>query len=333
MFHNKFVTLAFLLSVFSALVCAAQLDVSLDKANLPGTAAPLPIAEQEEGVEKPKPTTTTVPSTSSSTSSTTTTTTTTTTTPAPTTPIPTTSTAAPTTTTTLAPNTTTVAPITTTPAPAPFPAPEIGKWNSSCIILHFAAQLNFTYETKDNKTATRLFNIPKDAKVEDSNCANISQSIHIIWGPADAIHSMVWQFDIVNKSSELKQIFFSLPLTSDHFPDAKDNQTIQLIHTGDDFITPAKMSYHCTRAQKFNLTEVVLDHTVVGTITLSNVQVEAFITDKRDTFSTAMDCDGPKTMDIVPIAVGIAMAALILIVLISYLCARRRSTSRGYMSF
>ncbi|CAD6996813.1 unnamed protein product [Ceratitis capitata] len=226
-----------------------------------------------------------------------------------------------------------LSPITTTPAPAPFPAPDVGVWNSSCIIVHLAAQLNFTYETKDNKNASRLYNIPADAKVEDSNCAELSQTIHLAWGPVDAIHSMVLQFDLVNKSSELKQIYITLPLTSDHFPDAKDNQTIQLIHQGDDFVTPAKMSYHCTRAQKFNLTEIMQDSKILGTITLSNVQAEAFITDNRNTFSTAMDCDGPKTMDIVPIAVGIAMAALILIVLISYLCARRRSTSRGYMSF
>nr|XP_036217708.1 lysosome-associated membrane glycoprotein 1 [Bactrocera oleae]XP_036217709.1 lysosome-associated membrane glycoprotein 1 [Bactrocera oleae] len=323
MFHNKYLTLTLVLSICSALVCAAQIDVSLDKANLPAAAAA--VTPVVEGVEKPKSTT---PTTMSSTTSTTT--------PAPTTstttPAPTTSTAAPTT-TTVAPTTPTAAPITTTPAPAPYPAPEIGMWNSSCIIMHFAAQLNVTYETKDNKTASRLYNIPKDAKVEDSNCANVSQNIHIIWGPVEAIHSMVLQFDRVNKSSELKQIIITLPLTSDHFPDAKDNETIQLIHTGDEFVTPVQMSYHCTRAQKFNMTEVMQDTKVIGTIMLSNVQTEAFIMDHRTTFSTAMDCDGPKTMDIVPIAVGIAMAALILIVLISYLCARRRSTSRGYMSF
>ncbi|XP_018783429.1 PREDICTED: lysosome-associated membrane glycoprotein 1-like [Bactrocera latifrons] len=329
MFHNKYFTLTLVLSICSALVCAAQFDVSLDNAKLPadGAASVAPVVAKDEGVEKPKSTT---PTTTSSTSSTTTTTSTTTT-PAPTTAAPTTTTVAPT--TPAAPNTTTVAPITTTPAPAPFPAPEIGMWNSSCIIMHFAAQLNVTYETKDNKTASRLYNIPKDAKVEDSNCANISQTIHITWGPVEAVHSMVLQFDMVNKTSELKQIYITLPLTSDHFPDAKDNETIQLIHTGDEFVTPVQMSYHCTRAQKFNMTEVMQDSKVIGTITLSNVQTEAFITDHRNTFSTAMDCDGPKTMDIVPIAVGIAMAALILIVLISYLCARRRSTSRGYMSF
>lgn len=93
------------------------------------------------------------------------------------------------------------------------------------------------------------------------------------------------------------------------------------------------MSYHCTRAQKFNLTETIADQKTVGVLRLSDVQLEAFRGDNSTQFSTARDCDSSETPDIVPIAVGIALAFLILIVLISYLCARRRSTARGYMSF
>jgi len=57
------------------------------------------------------------------------------------------------------------------------------------------------------------------------------------------------------------------------------------------------------------------------------------ILQQNGVFSAAKDCDGKYTPDIVPIAVGIALSALILIVFISYLVARRRSTVRGYMSF
>lgn len=93
------------------------------------------------------------------------------------------------------------------------------------------------------------------------------------------------------------------------------------------------MSYHCTRPQYFNLTRTVEDPEVVGIAKVHNVQVEAFRSDKTAGFSTARDCDSSETSDVAPIAVGIALGALILIVLISYLCARRRSTSRGYVSF
>jgi len=120
------------------------------------------------------------------------------------------------------------------------------------------------------------------------------------------------------------------------FPDA-NNDTIQLVYNSNStFITPLHMSYHCTREQTLNLTETIRSSEIVGNITFSNVQIEAF--HKSDSpaewsFSAAKDCDGKYTPDIVPIAVGIALSALILIVFISYLVARRRSTVRGYMSF
>lgn len=100
-----------------------------------------------------------------------------------------------------------------------------------------------------------------------------------------------------------------------------------------DFKTPEKMSYHCTRVQKFNMSETISGNETIGTISVGHVQVEAFRSANATGFSTVHDCDSSETSDVVPIAVGIALAALILVVLISYLCARRRSTSRGYMSF
>lgn len=114
-----------------------------------------------------------------------------------------------------------------------------------------------------------------------------------------------------------------------------ENQTIQLIHKSQntDFKTPEKMSYHCTRHQKFNMSETFVGDETVGFITVDHVQVEGFRSANATGFSTVHDCDSSETSDVVPIAVGSALAALILVVLVSYLCARRNSNSRGYMSF
>lgn len=65
---------------------------------------------------------------------------------------------------------------------------------------------------------------------------------------------------------------------------------------------------------------------------MSHVQLEAFHTKAAQEFSFAKDCEAMETPDIVPIAVGIALAALVVVVLIAYLVARRRSQARGYMS-
>jgi lysosomal-associated membrane protein 1/2 len=44
------------------------------------------------------------------------------------------------------------------------------------------------------------------------------------------------------------------------------------------------------------------------------------------------DCQAADSADIVPIAVGCALAGLVVIVLIAYLIGRRRSHAKGYLS-
>uniref|UniRef100_A0A1L8EJ89 Lysosome-associated membrane glycoprotein 5 n=1 Tax=Haematobia irritans TaxID=7368 RepID=A0A1L8EJ89_HAEIR len=335
MFHNK--TALFLLLSSACLITAAQISVNLSQAEIPSTVVPI-LPEKHKTTESTSTSTTSTSSSTSTTSTTTTTTTTTTKPPTPpkpkttTTTTTTSTTAAPT--TTKAPDTTTAAPVTTTPSPKPFPEPEVVTWNSSCIMVRMAVQLNFTYETKDNKVARGLYNIPKNAIVDDQHCdMNTTQFLQINWGPATAQHIMLMQFDNVKGVSNMTMIMFTLPLLSTDFPDAKENQTIQLVHRSGEFSAPSKMSYHCTRPQMFNLTKTIEDLEVVGTVKVHDVQVEAFRSANTSGFSTARDCDSSETSDVAPIAVGIALGALILIVLISYLCARRRSSSRGYMSF
>lgn len=91
------------------------------------------------------------------------------------------------------------------------------------------------------------------------------------------------------------------------------------------------MSYHCTRAQWLNLTQSDLNEGK-STVQLSHMQLEAFHKENTVHFSTAKDCDSIDTPDIVPIAVGLALAALVVVVLIAYLVGRRRNAARGYLS-
>ncbi|EDV54384.1 lysosome-associated membrane glycoprotein 1 [Drosophila erecta] len=233
------------------------------------------------------------------------------------------------------PPTTTAPVISTTIAPQPYPPPSVGTWNTSCIMLQMAAQLNFSYEAKGGNITNGLYNIPSNASVEDSECkSQTTQFIHLIWGPETSKQSLLMYFDKSNDTTVLSSIQIHLTLLPEDFTDAKENQTVQLLHKSDgEFKTPEKMSYHCTRDQKMNMTETLDAKQLIGWITVSRVQVEAFRMANDTGFSVGHDCDSSETSDVVPIAVGIALAALILVVLISYLCARRRSTSRGYMSF
>ncbi|XP_016980673.1 lysosome-associated membrane glycoprotein 1 [Drosophila rhopaloa] len=316
MFASKLLTCSALLMLSGAVLSQKFISLADAEFKIPDTSSEHPSQETSSTSTSTSTTSTTTkkPTTSSSTSTVT--------------PLTssTTSTESPKTTTTPAPVTT------TTKAP---PAPSVGTWNASCIVLQMAAEVNFTYEAKDGNFTHGLYNIPSTASIEDSDCTSQTiQFIHLNWGPETSKQSFLMYFDKKNDTTELSSIQIHLNVLTEDFPNAKENQTIQLIHRGaGEFKTPDKMSYHCTRVQKMNLTETLDAKQLIGSISVRDVQVEAFLAANATGFSVVHDCDSSETSDVVPIAVGIALAALILVVLISYLCARRRSTSRGYMSF
>lgn len=99
---------------------------------------------------------------------------------------------------------------------------------------------------------------------------------------------------------------------------------------------PKDMSYHCTRQELVNATERIdgTNDTWVATISMSKVQWQAFRTKENDQYDFAKDCDSSAdTPDIVPIAVGLALAGLVVVVLLAFLVGRRRAQSRGgYLS-
>jgi hypothetical protein len=106
------------------------------------------------------------------------------------------------------------------------------------------------------------------------------------------------------------------------------NQTVTIAYTleNDSYDILSNFSYHCNREQKLNGSDPS------GFIVFSHVQFEAFKKDNTQKFSAAKDCDSSITPDIVPIAVGISLIALIVVVLIAYIVGRRRQQARGYLN-
>lgn len=92
------------------------------------------------------------------------------------------------------------------------------------------------------------------------------------------------------------------------------------------------MSYHCNKLQTLQFTDSKDSKEIISNVTFSHVQLEAFHKQENDQFATARDCEAIDTPDIVPIAVGCALAGLVVIVLIAYLVGRRRAQARGYLS-
>lgn len=99
---------------------------------------------------------------------------------------------------------------------------------------------------------------------------------------------------------------------------------------------PQGKSYHCNRQQVLNATQVIdgdEGKLIPTQVTMSKAQWQAFHDRQSDGYDLAKDCDAIDTPDIVPIAVGCALAGLVVIVLLGYLVGRRRSQNRGgYLS-
>lgn len=224
--------------------------------------------------------------------------------------------------------------------PAP-PLPTVGKWfypktDPSCVIVEFAVQMKISYLNTDNNTSFVLYNIPtEDTTVSDDGlCGNETNRIRIQW---NATNSMTVEFEKNTTSAQfsLSSIKFDLMLENKTFPGINTTGPVTFEHRKTEFTTPIDMSYHCTKRQYFNLTTIAPtpdSNNLNATFVMAHVQLEAFNHRTNKQFATAKDCDAIDTPDIVPIAVGCALAALIGIVLIAYLVGRRRAQARGYLS-
>ncbi|XP_015113646.1 lysosome-associated membrane glycoprotein 1 [Diachasma alloeum] len=313
-------------------LCSAMLLVSGDGSDV--KVPPEPITTSPAPLTTTKPPTTTTPTTTTTAK---TTTPATTTTPKPTTTTPKTTTTAPPDTTTVAPNTTTVAPTTTSAPPTPAPDPKPGKWvvngtNTTCIVLRMAAQFNVTYVNADNKTAHELITVPSDNRTTNATgvCGDKEQVINIKWRPtgADSDDSVVLHF-VKNDAKSYSLHHIEAYVTPKQLPRIKTNGTVMMIHNASEYKTSLSNSYRCMRAQELKMAANVTNATAIAKI--SDLQFQAFRADKSPTFGYAEDCTF-ETQDVVPIAVGCALIALVVIVLVAYLVGRRRSQARGYVS-
>jgi len=306
---------------------AICVDVTTEDTNASTTESTVSPTTTEEHTKKttttttsttPIPTTTTqsTTSTTSSTTTSTTSTTTTTTTETPTTKTP----------------VTTPAPVTTT-TPVPVPSPGNWSWTDpitkeTCVIVRMAIQLEFNYTTKEAKLQNYTHNVPIDtAKVVDGSCGNETQKIVV----DTDFCNFTMEFAKENNAFELTQLTFMINTVS--IP-GSNNDTILISYMKKEFVTPIQYSYYCTKQQLLAANETIKESSTYTSakIMLSHVQLEAFHHTKTNEFSTAKDCDSSQTPDVVPIAVGIALAGLVIVVLIAYLVARRRSSARGYTS-
>ncbi|XP_057563670.1 lysosome-associated membrane glycoprotein 1 [Hippopotamus amphibius kiboko] len=210
------------------------------------------------------------------------------------------------------------------PQPSPTPAPQspwVSKYsvngtNGTCLLASMGLQLNVTYRLKDNTTVTREFNINPNKTTYGGNCTAQLVTLEIHSGNL----SLALQF-AMNATS--RQVFLQGVLLGMTLPDASDpafqasNTSLRALQatTGN--------SYKCNAEERVQVTKAF-------SLNIFRVWVQAFRVDGGK-FGPVEECQLDENSMLIPIAVGGALAGLVLIVLIAYLIGRKRSHA-GYQT-
>jgi len=258
---------------------------------------------------------------------------------------------------TAAPNT-----ASTAPPPPPGPTPYItsdnltthhydinGTDNNYCIMITLAMQFNLSYRMEDNNLNYAIFDLEDALATGDCNSSKYEQKAYLDWGKNKEFHLEFYfkKYDD-DKDYGLNTMTFKYSLkNAEMFPNANltvdtrylrtdrldpDSGSDYRIDMGGSYLCNDKFNVHFWYESINNVNYTTSDPTLLVTH-MDNFKYQAFADKGVTTFGTYTECSSDfGTSDIVPIAVGCALAALVVIVLIAYLIGRRRSRQKGYQS-
>ncbi|CAL8333505.1 unnamed protein product [Gadus morhua 'NCC'] len=227
--------------------------------------------------------------------------------------VPITPSPAPTNASTAAP-TTAVAP--TTPIPTPtLPTPTTGKYHvttgvnsTACLMADFGLSIGFKIQGQLQK-----MNLEPNGTNASGTCG-VNSSQLVLSNPTATL-----MFTFVNETAKFRLHAVTVNITTgsgQQFYSENTNLSLWVASVGS--------SYMCNKEQSYNISESLALHTF-------DLHVQPFAV-ASGKFSTAEECFLDSDLSfLVPIAVGVALSFLIILVLISYLIGRRKSRT-GYQS-
>ncbi|XP_053538206.1 lysosome-associated membrane glycoprotein 2 isoform X2 [Ictalurus punctatus] len=206
---------------------------------------------------------------------------------------------------------------TTASAPTTIPLPKVGdyvvraEWNSSaCLMARMGLQ--FSFRMGDS---FQTINLDPNVTTTNGTCGNNDSTLML---RAD---TTIVQFIFTNQTSKFFLSALTLTVLAGSgvsFKDGSSNLSLWEASLGS--------SYMCKKEQSFNITENLILNTF-------ELQVQPFGV-MNDQFNTAEDCKADEAENfIVPIAVGVALIVLVLLVLVAYLIGRHRSRVTSYEQF
>ncbi|XP_067375069.1 lysosome-associated membrane glycoprotein 2 isoform X2 [Channa argus] len=202
---------------------------------------------------------------------------------------------------------------TTTPTPTPtLPTPTTGQYSikpddnsTACLLANFGLRIGF----KKGELYQEM-NLEPNRTIASGSCG--ANSSELVLKSKDMI--IMFTFTSDTKKFSLHALNF----TAVGVPFSGTNNNLSL------WEAEVNSSYMCNKEQNYTITSLLSLYTF-------NLQVQPFGV-KKGLFSTAEECFLDSDLSfLVPIAVGVALSLLIILVLISYLIGRRKSRT-GYQS-
>uniref|UniRef100_A0A8C2UWY4 Lysosome-associated membrane glycoprotein 1 n=1 Tax=Chinchilla lanigera TaxID=34839 RepID=A0A8C2UWY4_CHILA len=208
------------------------------------------------------------------------------------------------------------------PSPSPVsPSPSTHRYsvsgdNGTCLLANMGLQLNITYARKDNTTVTRVVNINPNATTAGGSCGAQVVSLQL----KEKNMVLVLSFGL---NTSANQFFLQEVQLNMTVPDARGPS----FHAANSSLRALQAtvgnSYKCSAEERLLVTPTFF-------LNLFGVQVQAFKVE-GDKFGSAEECLLDGNSMLIPIAVGGALAGLVLVVLIAYLIGRKRSHA-GYQT-
>ncbi|XP_021404164.2 lysosome-associated membrane glycoprotein 2 isoform X1 [Lonchura striata] len=214
---------------------------------------------------------------------------------------------------------TTLSPAPTT-APKPVENPDTGNYslksgNKTCFLATVGLQLNVSQEKP------LLININPKTTVADGACGNTTATLKLNDGNSTLIG---FTFAVKNTSASVQKFYLRevnvtlLNRLNGSVISSADNSNLS---KWDAFLGS---SYMCRKEQTLQINENVQVHTF-------NLWIQPFLVEANK-FATAEECIADSDLNfLIPIAVGVALGFLIILVFISYIIGRRKSRT-GYQS-
>ncbi|XP_053734708.1 lysosome-associated membrane glycoprotein 2 isoform X1 [Synchiropus splendidus] len=204
----------------------------------------------------------------------------------------------------------------TTPVPTPtLPDPAVGKYNvtpensTACLLAQFGLRLGIKLGGKYEEMNLN------SSKVSATGGCNVNSSELVLESD-----TMNIKMTFTNDTKKFRLHAFEASGTTSSgakFSDGNSSLSLWEASVGN--------SYMCNKEQNYTITEDLFVFTF-------QLQIQP-VGVKKGAFSTAEECVADGDNFLVPIAVGVALLVLILIVLLAYFIGRKRNMASGYESF